>query len=164
MKLYNIELGDQEFLIQFISIDIWWAHGLHMVPLRRRQSMASAFLCRAGSVWGLVAVQPMGELCTQICRFSQGEKVAEMLLTHQVCSRFDQEGRQARWEGGLLHSWTPKCHGGGGTLLPWKPSLSNIWFWSAERLWWDPSPAFCSPGDWIFKVREQIVVSQLWWD
>lgn len=44
-KLYNIELGDQEFFTQFISIDILWAHGLHIVPLWRKQSMASAFLC-----------------------------------------------------------------------------------------------------------------------
>lgn len=45
VKLYNIELGDQEFFTQFISIDILWSHRLHIVPLWRKQSIALAFLC-----------------------------------------------------------------------------------------------------------------------
>ena len=110
MKLYNIELGDQEFFTHFISIDILWAHGLHIVPPWRKQSMASAFLCgpsgpaafcSTGSAFAThgrisVPVPPRGELCTQRCGFTQGENVVKMLLTHLFCSRLDREGRQTR--------------------------------------------------------------------
>lgn len=113
-------------------------------------------------------VQPMGELCTQLCRFTQGEKVVKMLLIHLFCSRLDQEGRQTRRGGGyLLHSWTPKCHGGGSMLLPWKPSLSNIWFWSAARLRWDPSHLLSALQVTGFSKLginlEHIVVTELLW-
>lgn len=33
VRLYNIELGDQEFFTQFVSIDILWALRLHIVLL-----------------------------------------------------------------------------------------------------------------------------------
>lgn len=107
VKLYNIELGDQEFFTQFISIDILWAHGLHIVPPRRKQSMASAFLCgptvfcSTRTVFAtrgriLFVCSPWESCAHKIRRFTQGEKVVKMLLTHLFCSRLDQEGRQMR--------------------------------------------------------------------
>lgn len=48
-----------------------------------------------------VPVLPLGELCTQLCRFTQGEKVVEMLLTHLFRSRLGRGGRRMR-EGGRL--------------------------------------------------------------
>lgn len=109
--------------------------------------MSSAFLCgptvfcSTGSVFAThVPVQPTGEkVHTQLSRFTQGESVVKMLLACLFCSRLGQETRQTR-KGGLLPpaQLTPKCQGGGSTWFPWKPSLSNIWFWSAERLWSDP--------------------------
>lgn len=72
------------------------------VALWRKQSTASAFLygptLTYSAVCGWVCVcvwstrqnvspaQPKGELCTQLCKFTQGEKVTEMLLTHLLCS------------------------------------------------------------------------------
>lgn len=105
---------------------------------------------------------------TQLCRFTQGENVVKMLLTCLFCSRLDQETRQTRRGGAVPPAQlTPKCHEGGGTLFPWKRSLSNIWFWSAERLWWDPShllsalqvTGFSKSGSNLV----QIVVIQLLW-
>ncbi len=113
-KLYNIELGDQEFFTQFISIDILWAHGLHIVPLWRKHSMASAFLCgpavfcSTGSVFAthgrfLFLCSPW-EGCAH--NSHKGEKVVKMLLTHLFCSRLDREGRQTRRRGGGGTSFT----------------------------------------------------------
>lgn len=62
------------------------------------------------------------------------------LLTRLFCSRFVQEGRLLRRGVGCLpHCCIWKCHRGCSMLSPWKPSLHNIWFWSAQRLRWDLS-------------------------
>lgn len=162
-KLYNIELGDQEFFTQFISTDILWAHGLHIVPLWRKQSMASAFLCGPAAVLQhrecvchtSTSCRGPWEICAHTHTHIHNsvdshkvKKVVEMLCAALFWSRLAVKSarRWRRWRDGggggghhPPHSWTPKCHGGGSMLLPWKPSLSNIWFWSEAMPWWDPS-------------------------
>lgn len=178
VKLCNIELGDQESFTQFISIDILWAHGLHIVPPWRKQSMASAFLCgptvfcRTGSVFAthgriLLLCSPWENCAHNSVHSHKVKRWPRCCLliysAHVWTEKADRRGGKGGKGGYLLHSWTPKCHGGGGTLLPWKPSLSNIWFWSAARLWWDPSHLLSALQVTGFS-REQIVVIQLWWD
>lgn len=141
VKPYNIELGDQEFFTQFISIDILWAHRLHIVPPWRKQSIALAFLCgpslfcSTGSVchtWqDPVPVQPVGGGGACAYNTVESHKVKRWsrccLLTRLFRSRLVQEGRRRRRGVGCLPlCCTLKCHGGGSMLSPWKPSLSNI--------------------------------------
>lgn len=57
--------------------------------------------------WDPGPVQPMGELCTQLCRFTQGEKVVKMLLIHLILLTFGPR-RQKDKEGRGLPSFTVK--------------------------------------------------------
>lgn len=147
VQLCNIELGDQEFFTQFVSIDILWAHRLHIVPLQRKQSMASAFLCgptvfcRTGRVFAPHApLQPMGYVSKHNSVDSHKVKTWSRCCllvnsAHALTKKPDRHGREG-WQ--LPHSWPLNVMKGVASFL-WKPSLSNIRFWSAAMLWWNHS-------------------------
>lgn len=163
-SFYDIELEDQEFSAQFISIDILWACRLHIVPLWRKQSMASAFLCgptvfcRTGSVFAThVPVQPQGALCTQLWRCTQGENVVEMLLTHLFCSRSDRGGE----EGVASYTAEPQMSRRGAAHYCHRNPASVIFdSEQPQRLWWDPSHLL-SALQVVGNILDQIVVCQL---
>lgn len=132
VKLYDIELGDQEFFTQFISIDILWAHGLHIcAPVEKAIDGLSISLWTNAIVQDRTVFATQGSIlslcsqwkscCTKLCRCTQREKVVKMLLTHLFCSRLDQEGRQTTqggWEPpsqlkppDVMEGATHHCHG-----------------------------------------------------
>lgn len=112
VKLYDIELGDQEFFTQFISIDILWAHRLHIcAPVEKAIDGLSISLWTDTIVWYRSVFAPQGSIlslcsqwksCAHNCGCTQREKVVEMLLAPLFCSRLDQEGRQT-----TLGGWVP---------------------------------------------------------
>lgn len=107
-------IRDQEFFTQFVSIDILWAHRLHIVPLQRKQSMASAFLCgptvfcRTGRVFATHApLQPMGYVSKHNSVDTHKVKTWSRCCllvnsAHAWTKKPDRQGREG-WQ--LLHSW-----------------------------------------------------------
>lgn len=143
VKLYDIELGDQEFFTQFISIDILWAHRLHIcAPVEKAIDGLSISLWTDTIVWYRSVFAPQGSIlslcsqwkscahncgCTQLWMHTTGKggrdaARSSILLTSGPRRQTNNAGRV----GASITAKTPRCHGGGSASSPWKPSLSSI--------------------------------------
>ncbi len=145
--LYDIELGDQE-LHNSYPLTFYGLMGCTLCPRResnrwpQRFSVDRQHSAALGSVFATHGMNPV--------------RAAAHGTARQIHTRW-KRGQEAAFQGGgetrrggvkpPAETNPPKCHEGGGTSSPWKPSLSNIWCWSAARLWW-------GQGGWRMEVDE----------